>query len=77
MRACLKECVRQVLPTAGLLLIVGIVVGILLFISATGGAGAVLALGAGAIAVAIGKIVGGVLAADALGTLIGCILHCL
>lgn len=74
---CIRGCLREALPNASLIFIAGLVAGIIGLVTLSGGVAAVLALGVGAFAKAIGVIAGGVLLADALGTLVGCIAGCL
>ncbi len=75
---CIKNCVREVWPSAGFWWIVGIVAGIIGIIIvpaiATGGASAAIQ---GLTFAAIAPIVGGTALASAVGSLIGCIIHCL
>lgn len=74
---CIKGCLREALPGAGIILIAGLVAGIIGLVGATGGGAAFLALGALAIAKAIGIVLGGVVLVDAVGTFIGCLVGCL
>ena len=75
---CMKECVKEVWPSAGFWWIAGIVAGIIGIIVipaiATGGASAAIE---GLTVAAIAPIVGGTGAASIFGSLIGCLAHCI